>query len=141
LSIYVDSSFVVSIYISDAHSLEADRRLGKHRGPWLTPLHVSEFVHAVEQSVFRGRISALESQELYLNFEQDCRIGVWTRIDLPEKTFELAIHLARAHVARIGTRTLDTLHVASALELSAQQFWTFDDRQKKLAKAAGLKVS
>jgi hypothetical protein len=31
--------------------------------------------------------------------------------------------------------------VASALELGAAQFWTFDDRQAKLAKAAGLKVS
>jgi hypothetical protein len=31
--------------------------------------------------------------------------------------------------------------VASALELKAQNFWTFDDRQAKLAKAAGLKLS
>jgi hypothetical protein len=31
--------------------------------------------------------------------------------------------------------------VAAALELKAQQFWTFDERQAKLAKAAGLKVS
>jgi predicted nucleic acid-binding protein len=44
-------------------------------------------------------------------------------------------------VAKVGTRTLDTLHVASALELRATEFWTFDDRQAKLAKAVGLKVS
>ena len=37
--------------------------------------------------------------------------------------------LARRHVARLGGRTLDTLHVASALELKAKQFWTFDERQ------------
>jgi hypothetical protein len=30
--------------------------------------------------------------------------------------------------------------VACALELKATAFWTFDDRQKKLAKAAGLKT-
>jgi predicted nucleic acid-binding protein len=43
-------------------------------------------------------------------------------------------------VARLGNRTLDTLHVASALELKAERFWTFDDRQAKLARAAGLRT-
>jgi predicted nucleic acid-binding protein len=31
--------------------------------------------------------------------------------------------------------------VACALELKAQRFWTFDQRQAKVAKAAGLKLS
>ncbi len=60
---------------------------------------------------------------------------------MPPAIFETAIDLARRHAARIGARTLDTLHVASALELKAKHFWTFDQRQAKLAKAAGLKVS
>jgi hypothetical protein len=47
---------------------------------------------------------------------------------------------ARKHAARLGVRTLPSLHVASALELNAEQFWTFDDRQKKLAQAAGLRI-
>jgi hypothetical protein len=29
--------------------------------------------------------------------------------------------------------------VAAALELKAERFWTFDERQAKLAKAVGLK--
>jgi predicted nucleic acid-binding protein len=37
-------------------------------------------------------------------------------------------------------RTLDSLHVASALLLKAERFWTFDERQAKLAKAEGLKT-
>ncbi len=49
--------------------------------------------------------------------------------------------LARTYVAKLGTRTLDSLHVAAALELKAERFWTFDERQAKLAKAVGLKVS
>lgn len=56
-------------------------------------------------------------------------------------TFAVATDLARTHIARLGTRTLDSLHVAAALELKAERFWTFDDRQKKLAKAVGLKTS
>jgi predicted nucleic acid-binding protein len=141
LSIYADSSFIVSVYIADAHSARADQRLGRHRGLWLTPLHRAEIVHAIEQNVFRGNISASDAQELHSAFEQDRRTGIWMEIELPEKSFESAVRLARAHVAAIGTRTLDTLHIASALELKAQHFWTFDDRQAKLARAAGLKVS
>jgi len=38
----------------------------------------------------------------------------------------------------LGTSTLDILHVAAAIVLDADSFHTFDDRQKKLAKAAGL---
>jgi predicted nucleic acid-binding protein len=38
-------------------------------------------------------------------------------------------------------RTLDSLHVACALELKAERFWTFDDRQARLAEVVGLDTS
>jgi len=60
---------------------------------------------------------------------------------MPENAFELCADLARRYGPKLGTRTLDSLHVASALELKAGQFWTFDERQAKLAKAVGLKTS
>jgi predicted nucleic acid-binding protein len=41
-------------------------------------------------------------------------------------------------VVHLGIRTLDSLHVACALELNVKRFWSFDDRQRKLAKATGL---
>lgn len=42
--------------------------------------------------------------------------------------------------ADLGTRTLDVLHVASAVALGAQRFVTYDIRQAALAKAVGLRV-
>jgi len=60
---------------------------------------------------------------------------------MPEQAFELCADLARRYGTKFGMRTLDSLHVASALELKADRFWTFDERQGKLAKAMGLKVS
>jgi predicted nucleic acid-binding protein len=42
--------------------------------------------------------------------------------------------------AKSGHRTLDVLHVATAVHLGAKEFLSFDIRQKKLARHAGLKV-
>ncbi len=57
---------------------------------------------------------------------------------MPEKAFETCANLAQRHVATLGGRTLDSLHVACALELKAERFWTFDERQARLAEAVGL---
>jgi predicted nucleic acid-binding protein len=107
----------------------------------LTPLHSAEFFHAITKQVFLGKISAAESASIYQDLEHDYAAGIWQRILLPENAFELCAELARRHGARLGIRTLDSLHVACALELKADRFWTFDDRQSKLAKAEGLNVA
>lgn len=106
---------------------------------WLTPLHRAEWAHAVSQHVFQRKISARESQQVYKDFADDRTLGLWMETGLPEMAFETSIVLARRHVARLGVTTLDSLHVAAALELKADSFWTFDIRQAKLAGAAGLK--
>ncbi len=46
--------------------------------------------------------------------------------------------LVHRHTAKHGFRTYDTLHVASALLLGCDTFWTFDIRTKKLAALEGL---
>jgi predicted nucleic acid-binding protein len=48
--------------------------------------------------------------------------------------------LSREFSRTLGTRSLDVLHVASALELGFRSFLTFDIRQQRLARAVGLKT-
>ena len=140
MNVYADTSFFVSLYLDDQHSVTAERWMKTQPGVWLTPLHVAEWTHAIEQHVFRGRLSASESRPLHDLFLKDVASGVWAEAALPESVYGLCGDLARRYGARFGARTLDSLHVASALELKAIDFWTFDERQQKLAKAAGLKV-
>jgi len=52
--------------------------------------------------------------------------------------WDTSIALSARFGAIFGVRTLDSLHVACALELKAQKFWTFDARQARLAEAVGL---
>jgi len=141
LSVYADSSFLVSIYVTDVHTPEVLRRLSKHPRLWFTPFHEVEISHAIAQQVFQGRMADARANRVYQELSRDCATGVWALTGFPEAAFTKSAALARSYVAKLGTRTLDSLHVAAALELQAQHFWTFDERQAKLAKAAGLKVT
>jgi predicted nucleic acid-binding protein len=51
-----------------------------------------------------------------------------------------AERIGEATLTQIGARSGDLLHVASAVVLGAREFITFDQRQTKLARRAGLKV-
>ena len=51
-----------------------------------------------------------------------------------------AERLSVLHSEKLGTRSLDILHVAAALVLGMPGFLSFDRRQSRLAKAVGLHV-
>lgn len=138
MTTYADTSILVSLYLEDAHSQRADRMLPDLRDCFLTPLHRAEWVHAIAQHVFRGSLSGSKAEDLHRLFEQDIKTGPWREVLVPDDAFELCAELARRYGPKLGMRTLDTLHVACALELKAERFWTFNERQAKLAKAQGL---
>ena len=141
MNAYIDTSFLVSLYITDRHSPAAQKLLASEPQLGLTPLHRAEWVHAVEQHVFRKHLSLREARKVYADFEEDAAAGLWPGVDLPAGAFELCAELARRYGARLGVRTLDSLHVATAIELRVERFWTFDERQRRLAAAEGLKIA
>ena len=86
-------------------------------------------------------MTAETANQAQAQFTSDEAANLWRAVPLPENTFEICADLARRYGAKFGMRTLDTLHVACALELKVERFWTFDERQEKLAKAQGMKIS
>jgi predicted nucleic acid-binding protein len=108
---------------------------------WLTPLSRAEVANAIQRYVFRRAISATDARGAWLHFEQDRVRGIWTEVELPQGVWEATVRLAQRFGAALGVRTLDSLHVACALDLRADRFWTFDTRQEQLAQAAGLDTS
>lgn len=141
IKVYLDSSFLVSLYLKDQHSPEAHARMALDPVVWLTPLNVAEFFHAVGQQVFFGKVSAVEAEKVHENLTRDRAAGVWLETGMPEQALERTAELGRRYGPKLGIRTIDSLHVACALELKAERFWTFDERQKKLANAEGLRVA
>jgi len=140
LIVYADSSFLVSLYLTDQHSSHARHLVLSASQLWCTPLHRAEWAHAITQHVFRGKLTLLDLASIDQQFDDDTAAGLWEAVAMPEHAFDLCADLARRYGPKLGIRTLDSLHVACALELKAERFWTFDDRQAKLAKAEGLRT-
>lgn len=141
MNVYADSSFLVSIYVKDAHSPEAVRRMQQFPAVSITQLNRSELAHALSQYVFRGVFAEADARLYWSEFEDDCRKMVWHLADWPETAWKTSVDLARRFGPTLGVRTLDSLHAACALELKAQRFWTFDQRQERLAEAVGLNTA
>jgi predicted nucleic acid-binding protein len=140
LIVYADSSFLVSLYVHDLHSPDALAKLRTSPTVVITPFHRAEIANALQQCVFSSALTEFEGARAWKRFEGDLKTGFQV-VTLPESAWETSISLSRRFCATLGVRTLDTLHVASALELRADAFWTFDDRQIRLAQAAGLDTS
>ena len=141
MTIFADTSFIVSGYVQDAHSAEVVRRMKLRPQVFATPLNRAEVAHAIHQYIFRCKLDPFVARRAWLDFEQDCANRAWLLTDIPARTWETSIDLARRHGPTLGIRTLDSLHVACALELKVKRFWTFDDRQLRLAEAIGLDTS
>ena len=142
MSAYADTSFLVSLYTPDANSVEASARIRALKPPlWLTAFGELELANAIELRLFRRELSASNIRAAHAAIRQDVEAGVFSPKPLPMAVFETARRIARSHTAHLGTRTLDVLHVASALILGATEFYTFDKNQRKLAMIEGLKAA
>jgi predicted nucleic acid-binding protein len=139
---YADSSFLVSLYTQDANSMGAAHALLHRAAPILiTPFGEAEFVNSVEQRVFRKEVGVTQAETSLHEFQRDLDAASFlVGRPVPDAAYERAILLSRQHTRVLGTRGMDVIHVAIALELKVTDFFTFDKDQAKLARRAGLTV-
>jgi len=142
---YADTGFLMSLYGRDANSSRAVALVARQKPVFfLTEFGEVEFANAVERLLFPYRGGATwtprEAQAVRSRLEQHVDAGVFQRRPVPSEAWQTAIRLSRQYTARLGTRTLDVLHVALAMGLQPDVFFTFDRRQWRLAKAVGLRV-
>ncbi len=139
---YVDPSALRRLYVHDNRSRAFcawRKRLG---GSLPITMHGrSELVNCIALAVFRGDIDRAAAAAALSDLEEDLAAGRLHLADVPwRQTFERATALSMAHTAKLGTRTLDVLHVASAITSRCRWFVTYDARQAPLARAAGLRL-
>jgi len=142
LSSYADTSFLVSLYGRDVNSRSAILLVQRQAPAFIvTPFEEAEFTNTVFAVTARPKGWTIsEARSIEEDFVRDLQAGVWQWEDLPAQAWQRARELSRRYAPVLGSRALDTIHVASALVLGAEDFYTFDRDQAKLARAAGLPV-
>jgi len=74
-------------------------------------------------------------------FDGDVNARVLIVFDLEPTTFLRASSLILQNTALAGCRTADILHVAAALQAGADRLFSFDQRQKAVARRAKLQTN
>ncbi|MCW5550177.1 MAG: type II toxin-antitoxin system VapC family toxin [Opitutaceae bacterium] len=140
MKVYFDSSALVKIYVTEAHSDRARAEARAVPQLPLTWLHTLETGNALRVLVGRKLLTAEEARALLDDFEDDRQAQRLAEVtpDWP-KVFHESVQLSRRHAAKLLCRSLDIMHVALAVELGCNRFVSADERQLALAQAVGLK--
>lgn len=140
-AIYVEPSALAQLYINQERSREITLWRAK-AGPLPVTHHGrAEIVNAISRARFLGKSDEAGMKRALNYFTEDFRDGRLYQADiLWRSALNRAADLSMEHTPTLGTRASDVLHVACALELNCRRFLTFDERQRQLALAVGLKL-
>ncbi len=145
---YPDTSYLCSLYRRQVHSPAAIAHRGTLHEPlpftrllefeFHQALRLQVWLHAADRDKGYGQI---EADAMLANWAADVAAGVNRLVACDmDAVLQLAATYSEQRTTRQGHRTLDILHVATAVHLGARSFLTFDERQRALARHAGLKV-
>ena len=148
MSAFPDTSFLCALYRLQANSQVAASYFAQMPGPLeVSTLLLYEFRQAVR---FQVRLHRHDSSKGYTQAEGNCMLadlkadlvsGAVVTVPAPWAEIHLAAErLSERHTDAGGHRSLDILHVATAIELGAKEFLTFDKNQRMLAEAEGMMV-
>lgn len=140
--VFADTSFLISLYGQDVNTFAATQHASVHAGPiQVSSVNDFEFSNALRLLVFRGKIPQASRHSQMLAYEADKKAGkVIFHATSSNDIFTKAKSLSAAHTETDGHRAYDILQVAAALLLGVSEFWSFDGKQRGLAKAEGLLV-
>ncbi len=140
--VYVDPSALTRLYIHQ----DGSRAMAAWRARVPGALPVThhgrtEIINAICRAAFLGQLTSAALAETLAEFSADFAVGHLHQAEiLWRAALNRAAALSQQYTPKLGTRSLDVLHVACALELKLKHFLTFDFRQQRLAAAAALKL-
>lgn len=137
MSVYLDTSVIISHFVDDANSDRADALIaGVSDDIVISDLCATEFAAGLARLVRMAELAADTAQATFSNFD------IWTS--------DVALRIVPTNADWVATERLlrrlefplrmpDMLHIAIATRAGAE-LATFDDRMRKVATALGLLV-
>lgn len=139
---YADTGILLKTYVEESDSEFAENTLRSMGAPFAySPIHHLEISNAVRLKVFRREITNAQAAAALRAFRSDVDKGLLaiTTAALPE-IFVRAENLSAKYSEQLGTRSLDLLHVAAALESGCKRFASLDSRQRECARRERLEL-
>jgi uncharacterized protein len=136
MSVYLDASVVVSLFLNDAFSVRARALLGDANQPIIADWCVVEVCSVISTQVRIGAIAQQDAQIIFANFD------IW-RANLEDAATTAIDMAAAAQFVRrtdLALRGPDALHIAIASRLSAKLL-TFDAKMAAAATALGVETA
>lgn len=137
--IYIDTSSLIKRYLPEAESAEFESALLASSLPYyVSELSKIEIVSALKRRLRQGLIQT-DFFDLALDyFYSELAQGHFTVVPLSQAILYRATKLAQNSAAPIAT--LDSIHLATALELDVKTLFTHDAQLARAALEAGLSV-
>jgi hypothetical protein len=143
--IYANPSFLCSLYGLDGNSPRAELtyRADARRPLFLTPWQRFEVRNAMRLAVHQckraKRAITVQIGSVFKQIQEDLALGRLRHAEVDwRESMRLAEELSAEHTEATGAGSVDAWHVAAAMLLEADTFWTFDQEQRELAVRAGL---
>jgi predicted nucleic acid-binding protein len=141
---YWDTSCVLKLYTAEPDSATYLTLAGQATEPLVSSeILGAELYAALCQKELRGELKNGAAERLHKQFDADCAAGRWLLIPLGRDVLTKAIHVTKTgyhHRRPVPLRTLDAIHLATALLCKASQIVTTDERMQQAAAVAGLPV-
>ncbi len=139
---YFDTGVLAKAYVAEVNSPSALALLASEPYPLpFTHFQEVEIRTAIRLKLFRREITVTNVAASLALLAKDVGDGRLVRPSyVLSAVFGRGEDLSRRYAGTTGARTLDILHVASALEIGSRKFISFDNRQRAVAKKVGLKI-
>ena len=139
--IYLDTSALVKLYVLEAGSEFVQSCLSEQDDPLpIWDLQEAELANALHLKVFRNEWTEAEAELQIEHFRSRRQRGLYVFPEIDRVELIREFHRLSRETPRTGCRTMDIFHVACALQIPSCRFLTFDGRQGKLARLAGLEM-
>ena len=139
---FADASFLVAFFAGTEHSKTARQWWMRHPEViTVSRLVLFEAENAIRSLPLSGKIKRADALWAIEHLKRRALEGMIEIREVSNKRVYPAARRLSVHYCEDRSfGAMDIIHVATAQELSARRFLTFDDRQRELAKAEGMQV-
>lgn len=142
MSVYWDTSCLLKLYCRESDSEKYLKRMESITEPLFTSsITGTELYFALLQKEIRSETGSEKAKDIYRDFEADLAQGLIIQIPLGTRLFKQSREIADKCYSMqppLHLRSLDGIHLASALQAQCHTLITTDQRMKAAASMLGL---